>query len=191
MKDDLRPYIEALKSESDRGCVLAGSSWIQDFLEISIREALLPMNKSLDDVRKRTLLNRLVSNDEYDPPLGRSGPRLAICEVMGIIDTNMSLLIQEIQRLRNRYFAHLAGPCSLSDQTVQRQLDRTRQRFENWQSELEIKLIPQIDFGVGGYSKQRIEFMRWILNLSAHLFVPYSWRFDPTASNPEDTTSDE
>jgi DNA-binding MltR family transcriptional regulator len=116
-KPTLMSIMVATLHESDRGLVMVLSQLIQDYLEKLLRSFFRYVYHAPEDS-----IDFLLSHDVYDPPLGNSSPRLAMCRVLGLIDDSLQDAIRALQKIRNYYFAHYTGEASLTDTHVRRML---------------------------------------------------------------------
>jgi hypothetical protein len=123
-KAELEAIYKALSKESDRGVVLVGSQMLQDRLEEVLRKlfermADIPYTVKANEQLKG-LIAELLSPDLLNAPLARSGPRIMLCRVLGLIGSHICDGITGIQRIRNHFFAHYTGHVSLSTPLVQK-----------------------------------------------------------------------
>ncbi len=96
--------------ESDRGCVLIASAWIDEIISEMTRDVLCEG----DDARAEAGQELLKS---YKAPLGDAWSKETLLFAIGYIRENERDALAAIRRLRNRY-AHRTAPAVLTDQEV-------------------------------------------------------------------------
>src|SRR4051794_21975842 len=99
---------EAMRDETDRGCVLVGTSWIENRLRLLIKQTLQAVTNDMKNERENAV-DSLLTNQFG---LGTTRIRLLFCKSMMLIDDTTHDAIDNLTRLRN-HFAHWAGPSTL------------------------------------------------------------------------------
>src|SRR5438874_740610 len=79
----LSDFSDIVYRESDRGCVICATAFIDDALEMSIRRHLRELSNASDG-----LLDKLLKNQPL-PPLGSFAVRSRMARALGIIDDKM------------------------------------------------------------------------------------------------------
>lgn len=103
-------FARTLFEESDRGCVLVGTAYLDDEIELLLREAF----GASDDTVKKAVDPLLKGGNA---PLGSFWARIKIALAMGLINTDVHDALDKMRELRNA-FAHKTGTVSLSDEKV-------------------------------------------------------------------------
>lgn len=107
--DQASLFFEALKNESDRGCVIVAAAFIEDALEVLLRASMS---------RQRSVVKETI-----DPlfkgigPLSSSWAKAELCRANKLIPEWLYKDLAKIRDLRNQ-FAHTYRPASFGDVAV-------------------------------------------------------------------------
>jgi hypothetical protein len=110
----VQDIIRAIRSESDRGCVLVSAAWMDEQLRTFIETLLLAVERgSPNPVLKTELLGKIDSllSGMFDSAMNRTD----FCRATGMIDASMHLALRALFQLRNRHFGHFAGISRLTN----------------------------------------------------------------------------
>ena len=111
IRDEVYEFAKAIGNESDRGCVLLATSFIDDALESLLRTKL----KMMSDVRDTELDILLVKRPL--PPLGSFSIRTRVAAAMGILNRRTVHALRLLGDLRNK-LAHQKGPAALDEASI-------------------------------------------------------------------------
>lgn len=111
--------ISAIGDESDRGCVLAGTSLIEWQLERVLRTEFLRTHEksgNSDDVHAQ--IDILLDPSSDKAILGSAASRSRMCRVLNLIDPGIHKSLKLLFSFRNTHFAHSLKPVQLTDTAV-------------------------------------------------------------------------
>lgn len=95
-----------LSDESERGCVLAASA----YLEETLREALCARCQQFSKI-SQTDLNALFKS--FDSQFASFASCIRLAYALGIIDKTSEKALRDFAKMRNGFFAHKAGPTEI------------------------------------------------------------------------------
>jgi DNA-binding MltR family transcriptional regulator len=120
--EESRVFIHTLMDESDRGCVLAGAAYLDDEVELLLRDAFLKPDEAI-----KKCIDPLLKGG--NAPLGSFWAKIKVACAMGLISPTLHDALDKVRELRNA-FAHKAGPVSLSDERVAPILNRLEEHVQ-------------------------------------------------------------
>lgn len=166
----VREILEAIVKESDRGCVLVSSAWLEDRLGIIISAWIRvcgtknPCNRVPND-ELESLIKETVNG-----ALNRARNRVTFCRAIGVIDRGTSDALLSLFNIRNDHFAHFAGVSRLTDIRAKDQLDKFF-GFVRVPSPLLKARFPGERVVKKNHSKARREFMNAVMILAIRLLT--------------------
>lgn len=102
--------VETLMEESDRGCVLVGVAYLDEEVQLLLRESF----ESAKEVVRKAVDPLLKGGFA---PLGSFSARIKLALALGLIDLEVHDVLDRLRELRNA-FAHTNGPVRLSKEQV-------------------------------------------------------------------------
>lgn len=102
---DVDQLFDDVKKESDRGAVLICTAWLDDALELLLRNRLVDDKASVDKLFG------------IDRPLGTFSSRITMAYCLGLINEELRKDLDTIRGIRNE-FSHVRKPLSFEDQSI-------------------------------------------------------------------------
>jgi DNA-binding MltR family transcriptional regulator len=106
--DEMFSMLHTIMEESERGCVLAVTGFVDYYLQLILRRKF-KVESGISDER----IDRLLIDGSL-PPLGSFSVRIDLCRALGIFDDLTWKALDELREMRNDA-AHLPEEFSLSD----------------------------------------------------------------------------
>lgn len=104
LHDELKPYFDQLRDETDRGYAILAGTLLDGLLEMLLRKKMLSS----------------VPNDIFSGygPLSSFSAKIDLCFYLGFISTGEYAELHRIRRIRNEFAHSLNAPLSFSSQPV-------------------------------------------------------------------------
>ncbi len=108
--EESKIFARTLLDESDRGSVLVGTAYLDEEVELLLRDAFLTTDEAI-----KKCVDPMLKGGRA--PLSSFWAKVKIACAMGLISPAVHDALDKMRDLRNA-FAHRAGPVSLSDERV-------------------------------------------------------------------------
>src|SRR5690349_6980223 len=129
--NSLNEIVDAIVSESDRGCVLVSAAWIEDLLKTSIKSMLLKLFLYGPNPFPKFEMADAMHESLVNGALGRAGTRVDFCRSIGMIDDHSKEAMNALFGLRNQHFAHFAGVSRLNDPLINDHFENFTKAVQN------------------------------------------------------------
>jgi hypothetical protein len=120
-REELNQVMRVFSEETDRGCVIAAMSLMDDVLEMNLREkfcrdAIVAETDAKEMLKFAEMLDILLISGPL-PPLGSFAMRANMCRALGLIDKRFHAALDELRLIRNQA-AHGKVPFNLDEHPI-------------------------------------------------------------------------
>jgi hypothetical protein len=156
--------LDAMISESHRGCVLVGVALLEWKMAEVLKSTLLLRHEEEERSRIEKEIETMLNPLNEKSILGAAAARGRMCRVLGLISHETHKLLKDVLAFRNKYFAHFRGKSKLTDEHV-------KSALEALNAQLPLGKVPTLKIYQRGLrlDKEHSVFMRIVIYLFVRL----------------------